>query len=370
MALTFVVRCSGSDMHLTIHGWGAVTAVGLTASETCAAIRAAISGFREVSAGLLAPEPQIAAPVPAKWRLRRSPTGWLVNLASRAIDECLRDEQPDPRETVLALAAPEAFREHPAMADLATPVLIRSIESRLGLHFHPRSCVLSDGPAAVFRALHSAPSLFGDATVRHCIVGGVDSLVNEIDMSRLRAAGRLRDGQNPQGLVPGEGAAFVLVSPTSHWRRVRPLGQVLSTGVGMEPDNVLGPKYSLGDGMRAALSTAAAGIEGGEASVGFATSTFNGERYGAWEAMITHPRFYRKRREHIDVIYPAMSVGDVGTAASALAVIVAGMAIARGYAPGDLAMCEAYSDEGLRGACVIGPPLEPPAFSAPGCRAS
>ena len=33
---------------LTIHGWGAVTPVGLTAPQTCAAIRAKVSGFREL----------------------------------------------------------------------------------------------------------------------------------------------------------------------------------------------------------------------------------------------------------------------------------------------------------------------------------
>ena len=100
------------------------------------------------------------------------------------------------------------------------------------------------------------------------------------------------------------------------------------------------------------------------------TSTFNGERYGAWESLIARTRFYRTRKERIDIIYPAMSVGEIGTAAPALAVIVAATAIAKGYAPGTRAMCEACSDEGLRAACVIGPSPETTAVSGPRPRAT
>jgi len=353
---------------LTIHGWGAVTPVGLTAPQTCAAIRARVSGFREVVVGLPPEESQLAARIQGKWTLRKTPADWLSNLASRAIAECLGDEQPDSRHTVLLIAPPEAFREHPGTG--ADASVIRGIESRLGLRFHLRSAVLRGGPASVFQALRAARTLFADPTVHYCVVGGMDSLINRSDIGRLRAANRLRDSGNPQGLVPGEGASFILVSPTSRWLRFRPLAQVLGVGAAVESDTVLGPKYSVGDGIRAALSAAVAETDGGEPSLEFVASTFNGERYGAWESLIARTRFYRTRKERIEIVYPAMSVGEIGTAAPALAVIVAATAIARGYAPGNLAMCEASSDEGLRGACVIGPSPEPPAFSGPGRRAS
>jgi hypothetical protein len=355
---------------LTIHGWGAVTPVGLTAAQTCAAIRAKVSGFREAVVGLPPEESQLVARVQAKWTLRKTPADWLSNLASRAIAECLRDEQPDSRHTVLMLAPPEEFREHPWATGSDEAPVIRRIESRLGLRFHPRSAVLSGGPASVFQALGAARTLFADPTVHHCIVGGMDSLINHNDIDRLRAANRLRDARNPQGLVPGEGASCILVSPTPRWRRFRPLAQVLGIGAANESDTVLGPRYSVGHGIRAALSTAVGETDGGEPSLEFVASTFNGERYGAWESLIARTRFYRTRKERIEIIYPAMSVGEMGTAAPALTVIVAATAMARGYAPGNRAMCEAASDEGLRAACVIGPSPEPPAFSGPGRRAS
>jgi 3-oxoacyl-[acyl-carrier-protein] synthase-1 len=79
----------------------------------------------------------------------------------------------------------------------------------------------------------------------------------------------------------------------------------------------------------------------------------NGERYYAWDSMLAFTQFYRTRREHLPVWYPAASVGDLGAAAGALNVIVAANAIARGFAPGPYVICESSSDEGLRAACVI-----------------
>ena len=147
-----------------------------------------------------------------------------------------------------------------------------------------------------------------------------------------------------------------------------PLGQILGLGIGYERESVLGPKYSVGEGFRAALHDAASQA-GGEPRVDFVVSTFNGERYGAWEAMIHRSRFYRTRREQLPIIYPAMSVGEIGAGAAGLAVIIAATAIGRGYAPGSIAMCEVASDEGLRAACMVGPPPVLPAFVAPGVRA-
>jgi 3-oxoacyl-[acyl-carrier-protein] synthase-1 len=355
---------------LTIHGWGAVTPVGFNSAQTSAAIRAGIPAFQERVVGLYPAEPQAVAPVIAKRFLKRTPADWLASLASRAIAECMADVQPNPKQTVLMIAPPEAFRGHPAVGDPHDSSIIGRIESRLRVRFHRRSCVIAGGPAAVFQALQTARGMFRDESIQHCLVGGVDSLINHVDLKRLAAAHRLRGSTNAQGLVPGEGASFILISQTPGWTRRRPLSQLIGIGISVEQNTVLGSKYSVGDGLRAALTQAVGEVDGGEPTLTFVASTFNGERYGAWEALIARPRFYRTRRERLEIMYPAMCVGEIGTAAPMLAIIVASTAMARGYAPGDRAMCETYSDEGLRGACVVGPSPDPPAFSGPGRRAN
>jgi 3-oxoacyl-[acyl-carrier-protein] synthase-1 len=263
-------------------------------------------------------------------------------------------EVDDLTDTVLMVALPEQFRDSAPTNVLARSLFIRAVEARLQRRFHRRSLLLDGGPAAVFGAFVVAQQLLNDdSTVRKCVIGGVDSLVNQFDIARLLSLGRIKNAANPQGLIPGEGASFLLVGGRRQRQSQAALGEVLGVGTGIEPNTVLGSRYSVGVGIRSALTSAVAAVGGGEASIDFVTSTFNGERYGAWEAMIARPRFYQTRRERLSIVYPAMSVGEIGTAAPALAVIAALTAIARGYAAGERAMCETYSDQGLRGACVI-----------------
>src|SRR5690606_22965029 len=196
---------------LFIHGWGAITPVGLRAETSCAAIRARVSRFTPVTVALPPREPQFGARVQARKKLRRTPGEWLLNLAGHALVECLRHVDADPKSVVVLLATPEPFRGHPGVQERAGAQFLAALEARLGCSFHPRSAVLDGGPAAVVRAIDSARALLADPSVRLCAVGGVDSLINDVDLARLGTAGRLRAKGNPQGLTPGEGASFVLL---------------------------------------------------------------------------------------------------------------------------------------------------------------
>lgn len=345
-----------------IVGLGAVTSVGLTAPQTCAAIRAGISGFRDAVWTVPLEEPQVGAQVPARLSLKFPCLHWLINLATRAIQECLEDENPNPADTALLIAVPEPFRGHPALSYTSEQSLLDTIKRRLERHFHPASAVLREGHAAALRALAIARELLTRGTVRYCIVGGVDSLINKVDVKRLGVVHRLQGPENPQGMVPGEGAAFILLTLPGRSLMYRPLGQVLGVGSAMEKDTVLGKRYSVGKGLRQALEEAAKDAACSEAIINFVVSDMNGERYRAWESLICHTRFYRTRRDHLNIYYPAASVGDIGAASGALIVIAATMGLARGYAPGQIAMCEGSSEEGLRAACLVGPSPNSPHY--------
>lgn len=339
---------------LQIIGVSAVTSAGLTAAQTCAAIRARISGLSEA---MLLPPPAEAVPcaiVPAARRLKRTPEEWLVNLAVRALQECLADVTKDLAATVLLMAMPEPFREHPAITDRTGCGLLERIQRRLGQRFHPSSMCLPQGRAAPIHALGLAHGFLASGHVRYCIVGGVDSLISRPDLDRLAATARLHVPGNPQGAIPGEGAAFLVLSQ-AEFTRSRPSALILGAGSAQDPDNALGERYAVGRGLHEALGKAVrdAGIE--ESRISFRVSDMNGERYFAWNSLLGSSRFYRTRREHLTVWYPASSVGDLGAAAGALAAILAATGIARGYAPGPVAMCEAASDEGLHAACVLAP---------------
>jgi 3-oxoacyl-[acyl-carrier-protein] synthase-1 len=192
----------------------------------------------------------------------------------------------------------------------------------------------------------------------------VDSLANHEDVERLAGAGRLHlSDVNPQGVIPGEAAAFVFIGGSMETRRTAPLAQIVGLGRSEEQDGVLGDRYSTGAATTHALLAALDDAAANEPDIDLRVSDMNGERYRAWESMLSTTRFYRTHRERLITWYPAASVGDTGAAAGALGLVIAAMGLARGYAPGRLAMLEASSDGGLRAACLMssipGSPVPP-----------
>jgi len=335
---------------------GAVTPVGLTARQTCAAIRAGLTGFADTLIQAPPDDPIVCATVPARRFLKVDLGDWLVRLASRAVRECLRETEADSAQLALLVALPELYREH-VWERWGPERFLEFIEARLKTALHPESVVLAGGSAACYQLLKVARTLLDRGVVRYCVVGGVDSLANDVDAARLAATNRLHSGAaNPQGVIPGEGAAFVLVSRDG--RVAPPLAQVLGVGLAQERDPVLGDRFSTGIGMGLALRNALQEGACLEPHIDLRVSDMNGERYRAWESMISTTRFYRTHRERLITWHVAASVGDTGAASGALGLVTACVGMLRGYAPGPLAMLEAASDQGLRAACLVSAPAD------------
>lgn len=336
---------------LYVCGAGAVTPAGLTAPQTCAAIRAGLSAFEEHIRSDPFGAVQIVARIPSHWRLRRTAGEWLVNMAARAIDEALATGQAGAQDTALFLTPPESFRDHPAYADIPPAGFLAAVTAAVGQRFHPASRAFDGGAAAALGLIEQAGAAIA-AGAAQVLLGGVDSLVNDTDFKRLGAAGRLRGDANAQGLVPGEAAAFVRLTRAPD--RARPVhAAILATGAAREADTALGERFSQGTALLQALRAAVDAPGCAEAELDFVVSNGNGERYSAWEEMIARPRFYRTRREMLPIAYPAMTLGDVGAAGAALALMLAADAFAHDYAPGARAICEIASEGGLRAAAVV-----------------
>jgi len=340
---------------LLILGGGAVTPVGLSSVETCASIRARISAFTDTVYRRPPAEPILGARVPASQTLKHSASAWLINLATRAILECMSSIQAPASKVALIICLPETYRRHPAITELESSNFLLMIERKTKLSFHTNSSILLSGHSAAIHGIAIARKLMEREGIEYCIVGGVDSLLNRFDIERLTAANRLHDERNPQGVIPGEGAAFIVVTHPDQSVATPCLASILGVGAAMEKDTVLGERFSTGRGLRKALDAALADSACEESQMSFRVSDMNGERYRAWESFISTTRFYRTRRAALPVWLPATSVGDMGVAAGPLNLLIAAMGIARGYAPGPIAVCEASSDEGLRTALIMSP---------------
>jgi len=344
---------------LNLLGFGAVTAVGLTAAQTCAAIRASITGFAD--SGFFhhnpAPVPLIAAQVPLGPPPEEDETfDRLARLAAAAIQGCLADSGVDPNQTAFLLNWREPFRTD-ADLDGRDTSLLAAIEETLGLRFHRVSRAIRGGKAGGFMMIQESRELLTSGVVSACVTGGVDSYLNADDVIRFEKVYRIKREGVIRGFIPGEGAAFIAVgSPGRIWNRnTGARGEILGVGLATEDPSVtvLSDGHPTGRGLQRALEATIqdAGIE--ESLIDFRVSDQNGEAYQSNEATLALSRFYRTHREECPLWLPAASVGEIGAAAGPLQVMMAAIAMEKGYAPGALAMCEGSSDEGLRAGCLI-----------------
>ncbi|MBS0172844.1 MAG: HEAT repeat domain-containing protein, partial [Nitrospira sp.] len=340
---------------LLVHAVGAVTPVGLDAGQTCASLRAALSGVEARIAQAPPNEPLLAAEVPARAELKRHPDRWFVHLAVRALRECLADFDGDISRLAFVLSVPEIFRAHPAITDQTGQALASRIVGTVGLRFSPHSCVLTMGNAAAAVGLKRVDDLLTRGDIDGAIVGGVDSLLADADLDRLRDAGRLYLPGHPFGVIPGEGAAFLLIGGSSRPLNVRPLAVIRGIGLAEETDSASGTRYSVGIAMRNALDAALVSAGEREGAVGWRITDVNGERYRTWESSALLARYYRSWRDGLPCMHLPAATGDLGAATQVLQLVFGAIAMQRGYAPAALAVCEAGSEEGLRGVCVIGP---------------
>ena len=336
---------------------GALTPVGLTSAQTCTAVRAGICAFAESEFLMFGVEREsvVAASVPLRPRPSAStPSGRFSALARIALRECLQNGRLDASRTALLLGVPEAHRIS-RFRDWFDEDLVEALRTRVVRAFHPSSTILPYGNISAFAALVKARELLQASVVDACIVGGVDSFVNDADIEEVKRTWRLhRDGE-ANGLVPGEAATFVAVVHPGRRPGTQALG--LIAGIGLDRENpdttVLSDGHPTGKGLVRALRKAVQDAGLPESVVGLRLSDLNGERYGAMDSMLALSRFYRAYRDGLDIWHPAECVGETGAAVGALLIQMACHGFARRYAPSDTAMCEAASESGHRGACVV-----------------
>ncbi len=193
---------------LSIVASGMVSAVGLSAPASCAAIRCALDNFQETRFIDQGGEWLVGAPV----MLPEPSSGYaqLVGMAAMAIAECVAGlPAEDIREMPLLLGVAEVDRPG-RLAGLEQP-LLQAIEERLGYRFHERSCVIPRGRVSAAVALLNARKLIEQGCSK-VLIAGVDSYLTAATLAAYQERDRLLGSHCQDGFIPGEGAAAVLVT--------------------------------------------------------------------------------------------------------------------------------------------------------------
>ncbi|WP_157770497.1 hypothetical protein [Corallococcus macrosporus] len=329
---------------------GAVTSVGRGAAASCAAIRAGISRPRRVSHfQVLEPETQDTVPLTAhpiqgytdgfvgmgRWlRLARGCLGEVLETPGlpRPSDARFWDRAgllmviPSRDDGLFELEGDdglEGIRE-----DCLRPLL-----DALGLALpDAKVWVVDQGPAGTATAVQQASGELWRAGFERVLVLAVDSLVDPEALRMLDEEGRLKVGDNPVGLMPGEaGACFLLEQEEAVRRRgAAPLALVTGVATAEERLHLYAGHVSQGAGLAACLREVLARGPVPARFEGDLYSDLNGEEWRAREWGTALVRLGDALGAH-GVQLPCVSVGDVGAASGALGVCLSVHAFTRGH---------------------------------------
>lgn len=339
---------------------GMVSAIGLSAEVTSAAAQAGISRFQDssiidrrfnpmVMSLVATPDLPPLAPAVAALPGLTARQMRMLRLAGVALAECLA-AGPDAPVPVL-LAAPEALPEgRPAPAG---PGFLRQLAMQWGQPIDlTRSQIFSAGRAAVFQALVAAIEGLAARRWDRVVVGGVDTLLDLYLLGALDLEERVHATDISDGLIPGEGAAFLLLSRPG--AAAPALARIEGAGAAAEP----GHRYSKsapyrGEGLDAAFRAAFAAAPGDPVRTVYAG--LNGENFFSKEWGVAFLRHKKRIAEEHVIEHPADCLGDTGAALGPMLLALAAQALADGARP-PRALVWCSSDLEARGAALLGKP--------------
>jgi len=212
------------------------------------------------------------------------------------------------------------------------------------------------GHAGFAQVLQRAIADLESGKVDSCIVGGVDSLLDEDTLTWLLNTDRLKHPAHAAGLMPGEGAALFLLSSSA--KALPEICSLEAVNVGEESQTFMDDKAANGSGLWRTVRTLTSLTSQGNSSKPirvWLTSDHNGEVYRARElgGFLVRCRGEIQIENDLPVVLPALSFGDTAAASGAIGMAVSSRALSRRYLPPIHNIVLSTSDGPLRGAILL-----------------
>ena len=326
---------------------GLVTSVGLTATASCAAVRAGLTNHTETGflhdGGEWIQGAQVALEEP--WRGREK----LLRMLTMAVREALEGAEPSPPRTLpLLLCVAEKGRD--GRLEGINDELVADLSREVGIEFHPElSAVIAYGRVGVAVALSRARQLIAEPRTTRVLIAAADSLLNWPTLTALDAQGRLLTLENSNGFIPGEAAGALLIGATAQGASLRCAG----FGFAEEESPIASENPLRASGLTSAIRQALADAECGLNDLDFRITDISGEQYYFKEAALSYSRIARSRRKDFDIWHPADCIGETGAAVGVVAVALADASCRKGYAVGPGILFHSGNDSGHRAAVVL-----------------
>ncbi|OJT18920.1 hypothetical protein BO221_39725 [Archangium sp. Cb G35] len=303
---------------MVIVGLGLCTPLGLTARTTQVEMAAGTVRFFETGVLDATGEP-VRASVLKLLDPRLSRTERMVSLAVTALQEALKEVAPhDLAHLPLLLALPEPGSGAPFDMEAVRGVLNRAAAPvRLEVS---KDALFHEGRAGLFRALAEATQILKSRQASWVLVGGVDSMCDRQSLAHHARTGRTLGPGTPDGILPGEGAGFILLTSTelSRQRRLKSRGRVLGCALSHEPHSFLQRKPNMAEGLTNAFRQLRLHPLTGARRVDHILSCQTGETFWAQEFNYAYLRNAALMPEPLTMSQVAESLGDAGAAAGAI----------------------------------------------------
>lgn len=215
--------------------------------------------------------------------------------------------------------------------------------------------VLANGHAAGLMAMQVAAQQIAGGGAEVCLVAGVDSYHDAGCLRWLDLSGRLMSGGHRNGFPPGEGAAACLLASaaTARHNGWPVLARVAAVATATEPQPLGSDGVCVGLGLTAALNGVIASLQLPQQQITATYCDLNGERHRNEEFGYTLLRTQLAFVDAHNYLCPADCWGDMGAASGLLYAALAITAAQRGYAAGTRPVMWAGSDNGYRTALLL-----------------
>ena len=215
-----------------------------------------------------------------------------------------------------------------------------------------RSVIVPKGRASALLALERALETLQSDPSAVAVVGGVDTYLDLRLLASLDGEQRILGPQVMDGFIPGEGAAFYLLSgEIASKSQTGARALVHGAASSLDPGHRYGSEPTRGEGLAAALDTLRRTATP-PAPIGATFAGFNGESFDAklWGvARLRHNDFFSKE---MSIDHPADKFGDTGAAMGAILMTLAAKSLTNEERPGP-ALVWAASDGEPRACAMI-----------------
>ena len=334
-------------MSLVVQAAGMVTAVGLDAASSCAALRARIDGFAETR--FIGSDGNwmigAAVPLPRNWIGQKR----MAHLAAGAIVDVMNAAPDLAEDTALVLCLAEPGRPGRPVTDINA--FAHQLSGIVKATSAMRVRVVEYGRPSGFVALQQAERMLAEGKVSRVLIVGVDSYLTGRAVAGYRD--RILAPGNPNGFIPGEAAAAILCTRGGSGLRLASPGLAREEAYIYNRKDEDGLDLPLrGDGMAEAYKKTFASAGLAHSDIVLKIGDLIGETFWFKQMALAMLRTQRKRSE-VQPIWPiAASLGNIGAAVVPLMLGWALAAVHKTYAKPGPILIEASGDEGACGAVV------------------